>query len=509
MIDVLVKRPNGSGSKAYQRADGRWVAKITMGRRDGRQWQRGIYGRTAEEAESRRDEAMRRLGMGQDVEDPAMPLRDYLADWLRRQEVKRLAASTLRRYRQIVKNQLEPMLGSVRVGNLTPERIEGVLEELVADGLSERSVFHTRDVLRNALRRAVKKRVLVTNPAIDAEMPVREPTEEQRSLTATEAIALIAALDGRRWGAACVVAMTTGLREGEILRLQWADVDEESRALEVPGTKTKGSRVPISLPETAMAALRSWRAQQAQERLDAGGEWKDRSDLIFTRPDGRPAYAQALLREAQRAAIAAGLGHITFHQLRHTAGSLLQAEGVDLKTIQRFLRHATIQTTANRYVHVVDATLIDAADRMDRALAGPLLPPAEGEPVALIDLPRPDVAALRARSVRRGRTPHLDAQVLGVLDQIASCACTGPDVAAGQRWSAAVISGARAGGNTIQVVVATHQELHHATGSVVASAPAARAVAGIRDTVLRGLAAISPPEAPESSDVDSSAAERR
>lgn len=369
MMPDDVKRPNGTGAKAYRRADGRWVAKITLGKRNGRQWQRGYYGRSAEEAEGKRDAAMRRLGLGHDLEDPGLLLRDYLADWLRRCEVKGLAAGTLRRYRQIVTNQLEPMLGGVAVEKLTAERVEGVLEELAAGGLSARTIFHVRAVLRASLARAVRRKLLSDNPAADVDMPVREPTDEQRALTIDEAMRILPELERRRWGAACIVAMTTGLREGEILRLTWADVDLERRMLDVPGTKTKGSKAAIGLPETTAAALRRWRKLQAREQLLAGAEWRDRRGLIFTRPDGAPAYGQALLRDVQAAADAAGLGHLTFHQLRHTAGSILQAEGVDLKTIQRVLRHATITTTADRYVHVVDAALLDAADRMDRALS--------------------------------------------------------------------------------------------------------------------------------------------
>lgn len=367
MLDE-VKRANGSGSKAYRRADGRWVAKITLGRRGGRQWQRGFYGRTAEEAERKRDLAMRRLGLGQDLDDPGLLLRDYLADWLRRVEVKGLRPSTLRRYRQIVANQIEPMLGAVPVAKLTAERVEGVLEELAASDLSPRTIFHVRAVLRASLARAVRRKILPDNPAADVEMPVREPTEEQRALGVDEALRLLPELARRRWGAACVVAMTTGLRQGEVLGLTWDDVDVERRILNVPGTKTKGSRAPIGLPETTAAALRTWRKQQAAEQLLAGPEWRDRRGLVFTRPDGQPAAGKVVLRQLQEAAIAAGLGHLTFHQLRHTAGSILQAQGVDLKTIQRVLRHATITTTADRYVHVVDAALRDAADRMDHAL---------------------------------------------------------------------------------------------------------------------------------------------
>lgn len=367
MID-LVKRANGAGSKAYQRADGRWVAKITLGRRGGRQWQRGFYGRTAEEAERKRDLAMRRLGLGLDAEDPGLAFRDYLADWLRRCEVKGLRASTLRRYRQIVAGQVEPMLGAVPIAKLTTERIEGVLEELAGSGLSPRTVYHVRAVIRASLARAVRRKLLLENPAADLEMPVREPTDEQRALDVDEALQLLPFLARRRWGAACVVAMTTGLRQGEVLGLTWADVDVERRILHVPGTKTKGSNAPIGLPETTATALRAWRKQQAAEQLLAGSEWRDRRGLVFTRPDGRPASARSVLWDLQEAAKTAGLGHLTYHQLRHTAGSILQAEGVDLKTIQRVLRHATITTTADRYVHVVDAALREAADRMDHAL---------------------------------------------------------------------------------------------------------------------------------------------
>lgn len=364
---VEVKRANGTGSRAYLRKDRRWVAKLTLGERDGRQWQRGYYGETAEEAERKRDEASRRLGLGLDVQDPTLRLADYLADWLRRLEVKGRSPKTTNRYRGIVEHQINPMLGAVPVSRLTTERVEGLLEELAAT-LAPRTVFHVRAVLRAGLRRAVRRGLLRANPAVDVEMPVGEPAAEQRSLDAAEAIALLGHLAGSRLEPIVTVAITTGLRQGEVLALRWDDVDLEARTLRVLGTKTKASVATTSLSETATRSLRAWRRRQASEQLLAGSEWRDRRGLVFTRPDGQPALARTVLGHLQTAAVDAGIGHLTFHQLRHTAGSLLQAEGVDIKTIQRVLRHATITTTADRYVHVVDETLRAAADRMDHAL---------------------------------------------------------------------------------------------------------------------------------------------
>lgn len=178
------------------------------------------------------------------------------------------------------------------------------------------------------------------------------------------------------------LALTLGLRHGEILGLRWSDVDFEERALrvnqalqriggklQVTEVKTERSRRVVAIPESVIRALKARRAQQAQERLLAGLQWKD-SDLAFTNPTGGPLEPITLHRDFKRLLQTAELPTETrFHDLRHTAASLLLAEGVHLRMIMELLGHSSISLTANTYTHVMPAAMRDVAEKMETILA--------------------------------------------------------------------------------------------------------------------------------------------
>ncbi len=179
-----------------------------------------------------------------------------------------------------------------------------------------------------------------------------------------------------------MLALTLGLRRGEILGLRWSDVEFEQRSLhvnqaiqrigdklQVTEVKTEHSRRGLVMTESVIRALKSRRARQAQERLLAGLEWKD-SELVFTNPQGGPLEPMTLHREYKQMLKAAGLPtDVRFHDLRHTAASLLLAEGVHLRVIMELLGHSSITLTANTYAHVMPAAMRDVADRMDSILS--------------------------------------------------------------------------------------------------------------------------------------------
>jgi integrase len=180
--------------------------------------------------------------------------------------------------------------------------------------------------------------------------------------------------------ALAVMALATGMREGELLALRWPDLDLDRATLLVqanliwtPGgfefeeAKTAHSRRRIALPRTAVDALRMHRARQAEERLRLGAAWTD-LDLVFVNTLGGPYDASNLRNWFYRVLKRAGLPRVRFHDLRHTAATLLLARGVNVKVVSEMLGHANVGITLSIYGHVLPHMQQQATDTMDAVL---------------------------------------------------------------------------------------------------------------------------------------------
>jgi integrase len=179
-----------------------------------------------------------------------------------------------------------------------------------------------------------------------------------------------------------VLAITTGMRQGELLALKWEDVDLEAGVLQVRRTlstatgggfrfgapKTAKSRRSIKLPNTALSSLRKHRKAQLEERMRLGELFVDQG-LVFTSRVGTPISRQDLITRSFKPLLKwAGLPDIRFHDLRHTCATLLLSKGVHAKFVQELLGHATISITLDTYSHVLPGMGDAAAGAMDEAL---------------------------------------------------------------------------------------------------------------------------------------------
>jgi integrase len=179
-----------------------------------------------------------------------------------------------------------------------------------------------------------------------------------------------------------MLALTTGMRQGELLGLKWGDVDLNAGTLAVRRSlqrqrenglvfeepKTARSRRSIRLSQRAIEALRTHRDRQTFERSGAGGEWTA-YDLVFCDSTGKPldpSYQTAILKKAVGAA---GVPAIRFHDMRHTVATMLLSRGVHVKVVSEMLGHATIVLTLDTYSHVIPAMQGDAAAAMDAILS--------------------------------------------------------------------------------------------------------------------------------------------
>lgn len=208
--------------------------------------------------------------------------------------------------------------------------------------------------------------------------PPRGNRPAVQPFTPEQARVFLDAVQGDRLEALYTVALSVDLRQGEALSLRWEDVNLEQRRLSVRYAlqriggklqlvepKTAKSRRTLALPAFAVTALRAHKVRQLEERVRLGAHWRD-TGFIFTSSVGTPLEARNVVRHFH--AVQARIGirpRRRFHDLRHSAASLLLAQGEDLRGIMELLGHSQISLTANLYAHVLDASKRQTADRMD------------------------------------------------------------------------------------------------------------------------------------------------
>lgn len=370
------KRGSGEGS-IYRRDDGVWVASVTLGRDDaGRRRRRVVYSASQAEAVEKLG-ALRTERMDGTLTEPSkLRLGEYLDRWLQDHARMRVRPTTLGIYESLVRVHVKPHLGGVALAKLAPAHVQGLLGSLERGGVSPRLRQMVRAMLSVALKQAVRLEMIRRNPVAAVDRP-RAPRPEIRPLDVAQCRQLLGTAKGDRLEALYVVAVTTGLRQGEILGLRWGDVDLGAAALHVRRTlteenrtgqmvfaepKTAKSRRRVELPGIAVACLAAHRA--------ALGAAPHPDRLVFTDTEGNPIRKSNLLRRSFKPLLArAGLPQTTrFHDLRHSAATLLLAQGVHPKIVQERLGHSTIALTLDTYSHVLKGLGAEAALKLDAIL---------------------------------------------------------------------------------------------------------------------------------------------
>ena len=304
---------------------------------------------------------------------------EYLERWLKDSVRGTVRMSTYERHEGIVRTHLKPTLGRIRVKNLTPTHVRGLHREKLDAGLAPATVRKIHSTLHKALSQAVSDGLIPRNAAV-IKAPRPDP-EEMHPLSADEASALLKAAHGERFEALYVLAITTGLRRGELLGLRWRDADLEQGVLRVgralvreggryrPGeTKTKRGHRSIRLPSRAVSALGAHRKRQLEERMRLAGLYEDH-DLIFATQKGTPLNPEKLVKRCFKPLLKrAGLPEVRFHDLRHTCATLLLGRGVHPKLVQELLGHATIAMTLDTYSHFLPSMGDQTARAMEDAL---------------------------------------------------------------------------------------------------------------------------------------------
>lgn len=370
------KRGNNEGS-VYKRKNGRWRAQISLhGRRI------GFSAKNKGDAQSWLRKMQDEVQGGLQYENTQVTLQSFISNWLVSIEPS-LRYNTILQYRQIAETHILPVLGQHKLRELRPEHIQQMCNSMVAAGKGLRTVRLTHAVLRRTLVHATRLGLIARNPALGI-VPPKYVRKEMETLDDKQAQQLLALAEVKkdRFCALYHLAISTGMRQGELLGLKWADVNLDQGYLQVQrqlvrtqetgfgfsAPKTKSGIRRIDLGSNTVEVLKVHKKRQYEERLLAGSKWRE-YDLVFPSSIGTLMNRDNLRSRFKRLLEAAGLPEIRFHDLRHTAASLMLNNGVPLIVVSKRLGHAQPSITLDVYGHQIPTGQQEAAKLMDRLLS--------------------------------------------------------------------------------------------------------------------------------------------
>jgi integrase len=375
------RRQQGEGSLYHRKGRSQWVAVADLGWKNGKRDRREFTGPTPQAAIEKRAAFLGRRRDGFTLprgRQPSVP--EWVLYWCHSTAKAQLKPSGWESYRQKCEDHIAPFFDGVKLSELSVEDVEGWHARLLAlprqrgkGTLAPASVRLAHQVLSVCLNEAVRRKRIAFNPCSLAHPPAagREPPEPP---SADEVDMVVAACRERPDGARWVLAITTGLRQGEVLGLRWRDIRLAAPA-SVTVRRTQGraggewvyddpksrkSRRTVPLPAVAAGALRAHR--ERQQVADIGG-------LIFTRPSGQPVHRRQDGRDWDRLLRGLGLPHYRVHDLRHAYATELLEQGEDARVVQELMGWSSA-AMAEVYQHVRPVTHARVIASLDRRFGG-------------------------------------------------------------------------------------------------------------------------------------------
>jgi len=367
----MTKRANREGT-IFKRKDGRWVAAVTLP--TGKRWMQ--YSDSQALARRKLRHMLQQLDEGFNPHTGTATVSNYLAYWLKI-VTPSLRPKTYQQYRQICEQHIVPHIGDIKLLDLRADHLQNLYSQKLSAGTGVRTVQLIHAVLHRALQQAFRWGIVQHNVADRVEKPKRARSE-MRVLTIEQSQRFLAAARDHRLFALFHLAITTGLRRGELLGLRWDDLDFVTGKLQVQRQlqrvrgegllfvepKTRAGRRSISLARVDLVVLQAHRRRQLEERLFAGPRWEEHN-LLFPSTLGTPHDPDNLSHEFKAILKASVLPAIRFHDLRHTAATIMLQQGTHPKIVQERLGHASINLTLDTYSHVLPNMQDVAAQTID------------------------------------------------------------------------------------------------------------------------------------------------
>lgn len=373
-------RAHNEGSVYYEASRDRWVAAVTteLGKR------KKYYFKNERDAVRKKSEMLRELEQGALATGPQRKLGEYLEDWIENVHRDKVRISTYVKYKKSIR-YIVAELGNIWLQKLTPEQVRrfytklGKKKEDGGKGLSSKTIHEVHGVLHLALKNAVRWSFVSRN-VCDLVEPPRVVSREPTPLTLEQAQALLESVREHRLEVLLTVAVVTGMRRGELVALRWSNIDFSHKTLLILHTvdyipkygyvetepKTKAGKRLIDLPDFLVDILRQHRARLLEQQLKLGEVWENR-DLVFPDLHGgffNPGYLDKVFTKLLREA---GVPHMHFHDLRHSAATILLGMKVNIKVIQELLGHSDIAITLRVYGHLLPSMQGEAVEKWEDA----------------------------------------------------------------------------------------------------------------------------------------------
>lgn len=339
---------------------------------------------TKKEAQQKVDEAIEKLKRkdkseyGEDIFN--ITVSELFQRWFELVMKRKIKETTFREYNNAVNYRIIPVLGNYKVIQLTPILLQKFINDLSDEGLSPRYVEYINTILYGCLETARKWKIINSNPLIDVEKPRPRRSEQKTwSLKEMEQFLEIAKIYDLRTFAVVSTALKTGARRGEILALQWSDINFEEQKIKIGKTliydkdgyrfgtpKSESSNRVIKIGESLIKDLKEWKAQQSKIKMAFRTSFNDELNLVFTTKVGKPIFPRSLTADFNKLIKLANVTKIRFHDLRHTHATICLESGMSLKELQVRLGHSSIKTTGDVYAHVTEKMAEQSAELFEK-----------------------------------------------------------------------------------------------------------------------------------------------
>jgi integrase len=374
----MARKRRGRGEGAiHQLASGLWQGKISLGfSSDGKRLRKTVYAPSKTELLEKIRQLQSDFALGQFANPESLTVEAWLVKWLDTNVKLKASPTTHDRYEGLARLHIIPYIGHLALKKLSPFNVNNLLDQLEKKGATLWTRKMAAAVLHNAMHRAVRMQYIVANPCADT-VRARPGEREMLILTEAEARALLKAAEDVRLYALFALALGSGMRQGELLGLQWPDLDFEKGTLSVKRSlaqvkgrlvlkepKSKRSRRTIRLPPFVLDALAGHRKRMLAEGQNV------KTGTVFVTKTGNYLGKSNLIRQVFKPLLKkAGVPVIRFHDLRHTHASVLLAHGESIKAVSSRLGHSDVALTLRVYAHLLPDADNSLAETAQKAFA--------------------------------------------------------------------------------------------------------------------------------------------
>lgn len=365
----------------------------TIGRdSNGKLLRKQFYGSSKKEAEDKKNEYLSGIQNGLNIDFKNTILGQLMYSWLFEVVRLKVKPSSFQKYEGIYRNYIkESELHGLKISDLRSIQIQRYYNKLFDNGISGNILKNLNKLLKQFLNYAVDEGYLLKNPISGKKIVVPSEKEtkdikEVEIFTNYEIDSLKKALEGHRLKGLILMALGTGLRQGELLALKWNDIDMSTNEIKVEKTlkrvtiissdgsrnteiiiqppKSKSSNRTVPIPSSLIPVIKEHEKRQKLEKVKAGSFYKD-ENFVFPTVDGKPINTKNLFKSYKALLVKAKIEHKKFHALRHTYATKLFEAGVPLKTVQMLLGHSDLSITADIYTHVMPKEKTNAVEKLN------------------------------------------------------------------------------------------------------------------------------------------------